>query len=96
MRLTRKLSLFACTAALLSFGANAETLIVRAGRLIDVERGRTLEDQAIRIEGERITGVTAFKDAAAAGVRVIDWSGYTVATRSHGHAYASGRRYHVR
>lgn len=30
-------------------GAHAETLLVRAGRLVDVDRGQVLRDQAVRI-----------------------------------------------
>ncbi|MET0535575.1 MAG: amidohydrolase family protein [Steroidobacter sp.] len=56
----------------------AEQWVVRAGRLIDVERGRVLADQAIRIEGERIVGVGDFKANAGASERVVDWSAYTV------------------
>jgi imidazolonepropionase-like amidohydrolase len=65
----------------------AEQWIVRAGKLIDVERGRVLHDQAVRIEGDRIVSVGDFKanasastiaDSAASGVRVIDWSAFTV------------------
>lgn len=58
--------------------AGAEALVVRAGRLIDVEQGRVLADQAIRVEGERIIGVSRYDPADVAGARVIDWSGYTV------------------
>jgi imidazolonepropionase-like amidohydrolase len=54
----------------------AEQWIVRAGKLIDVERGRVLNDQAIRIEGNRIVAIGDFK--ATAGERVIDWSAFTV------------------
>lgn len=54
----------------------AEQWIVRAGKLIDVERGRVLSDQAIRIEGDRIVGIADFK--ANASERVIDWSAFTV------------------
>jgi imidazolonepropionase-like amidohydrolase len=54
----------------------AEQWIVRAGKLIDVERGRVLNDQAIRIEGDRIVAIGDFK--ATAGERVIDWSAFTV------------------
>ena len=56
----------------------AEPLIVRAGKLIDVERGRVLDDQAIRIDGERIVSVGDFKANASSGERMIDWSAYTV------------------
>jgi imidazolonepropionase-like amidohydrolase len=54
----------------------AEQWIVRAGKLIDVERGRVLQDQAIRIEGDRIVSIGDFK--ATPGERVIDWSAFTV------------------
>ncbi|MFN3960024.1 MAG: amidohydrolase family protein [Parvularculaceae bacterium] len=66
-------------AALLALAgaAQAETLYVRAGRLIDVERSRVLTDQMIRIENDRIAAVTAWS-APPAGARLIDWSGKTV------------------
>jgi len=59
----------------------AEILVVRAGKLIDVERGRVLDDQAIRIDGDRVVSVGDFKASdfkASAGERVIDWSAFTV------------------
>ncbi|HEY0684170.1 MAG TPA: amidohydrolase family protein [Steroidobacter sp.] len=60
---------FACS-------TQAETLWVRAGKLIDVERGRVLENQAIRIDGERIVAVADHKNDPSG--RWVDWSGYTV------------------
>lgn len=56
---------------------HAEPVWVRAGKLIDVERGRVLADQMIRIDGERIVAVGNFKDDGKSG-RWIDWSRYTV------------------
>jgi len=56
----------------------AETLLLRAGHVLDVERGLTLDDQAIRIEDGRIVAIVPWKDAAPAGTDIIDWSGYTV------------------
>jgi imidazolonepropionase-like amidohydrolase len=56
----------------------AQTVVVRAGKLVDVERGRVLSDQAIRIEGDRIVAISDFSAAGSAAARVIDWSGYTV------------------
>lgn len=56
----------------------AEQWVVRAGKLIDVERGRVIEDQAIRIDGDRIVAIGDFKANAASAARVIDWSAYTV------------------
>jgi imidazolonepropionase-like amidohydrolase len=58
--------------------AYAETVIVRAGRLLDVEQGRYLENQAIRIEDGRIAAIAPYSTGAAGGERVIDWSAYTV------------------
>lgn len=56
----------------------AETVIVRAGRLLDVEQGRYLENQAIRIENGRIAVIAPYVAGAAGDARVIDWSVYTV------------------
>lgn len=72
LRLLLALTCFFCA------HAHADAVLVRAGKLIDVERGRVLDDQAIRIEGERITQVGPFDVTAAASARVIDWSSYTV------------------
>ena len=52
---------------------------IRAGRVLDVERGRALEDQVIVVVGERIArigpaGEVAIPDAAT----IVDLSGYTV------------------
>lgn len=52
---------------------------IRAGRLIDVERGRVLANQTIVIRGERIEAVgSAGQVNVPADARVIDLSGYTV------------------
>ena len=59
--------------------AQAETVYVRAGRMLDVESGRLLEDRAILVEDGRIARI---EPAAALppppGARVHDLSGYTV------------------
>jgi imidazolonepropionase-like amidohydrolase len=73
-------SLLCCCALLAGApvaSAVAEQVVVRAGKLIDVERGRVLTDQAIRIDRERVVAVDDFQ-AGAAGGRLIDWSAYTV------------------
>jgi imidazolonepropionase-like amidohydrolase len=62
-------------------GSHADTVWVRAGKLIDVERGQVLSDQVIRIDGERIVAVGDFKsrrDPENGSAHWIDWSGYTV------------------
>jgi imidazolonepropionase-like amidohydrolase len=56
----------------------ADTVIVRAGRLLDVEQGKYLADRAIRIEDGRITAITPWTPASRSGGRLIDWSAYTV------------------
>lgn len=52
--------------------------VIRAGHLVDVDHGKVLADQAIRIEGERITRVEPYSAAAVGGAKVLDWSRYTV------------------
>lgn len=49
---------------------------IRAGRLIDVENGRVLEDQLIQVANGRIASIRPF--APVMDARVIDWSAYTV------------------
>jgi imidazolonepropionase-like amidohydrolase len=56
----------------------ADTVVVRAGKLLDVEQGKYLTDRAIRIEDGRITAVTPWTAASRSGGRLIDWSAYTV------------------
>jgi imidazolonepropionase-like amidohydrolase len=58
-----------------------QTVLIRAGRLVDVRAGRMLTDQAIRIEGDRIQEVGPAASLAAhapPGARVIDLSQATV------------------
>jgi imidazolonepropionase-like amidohydrolase len=57
--------------------ACADTVFVRAGRLVDVVAGRVLTDQLVRIEDDRIAAVTPYA-APPTGTHVIDWSAYTV------------------
>ncbi len=64
-------------AALIAAPAAAETSYVRAGRLIDTERGTVLTDRLIRIDDGRVTSVTAYAPPPAGAV-VTDWSAYTV------------------
>lgn len=57
--------------------ADAATVYVHAGRLVDVEKGRVLDDQLIRIVDGRIASVSAYGKPPADGP-VIDWSRYMV------------------
>jgi len=58
--------------------ARAETVIVRAGKLLDVEQGRYLADQAIRIEDGRIRSIGPYVALPDSDTRLIDWSAHTV------------------
>ena len=69
---------FLATLVLAAAPAWADIVIVRAGRLLDVEQGRYLEDQAIRIENGRVAAIAPYTAGAVGDARVIDWSAYTV------------------
>ena len=56
----------------------AEMIVVRAGRLLDVEQGRYLVDQAIRIDDGRIASIAPWGAGSRGGARLVDWSAYTV------------------
>jgi imidazolonepropionase-like amidohydrolase len=71
-------TLFAAVVAAFPAAAMAEILVVRAGRLLDVEQGRYLTDQAIRIDDGRIASVSPWGVGSRGGARLIDWSAYTV------------------
>jgi len=58
--------------------AHAETLLIRAGHLIDVEQGRVLNDQAIRVVDGRVVSVAAFNASESADANLVDWSAFTV------------------
>lgn len=57
--------------------AAAAPLVIRAGRLIDVEAGRVLTDQTILVRGGRIEAVGPALPAPA-GAQTVDLSGMTV------------------
>lgn len=57
--------------------AQAETVYVRAGHLIDPERGRVLADRLIRIEDGRVAAVGDYAPPPP-GARLLDWSAYWV------------------
>ncbi|MGH8134767.1 MAG: amidohydrolase family protein [Steroidobacteraceae bacterium] len=56
----------------------ADTVVVHAGRLLDVAQGRYLENQAIRIEDGRVADIVPYLAGAAGEDGLIDWSVYTV------------------
>jgi imidazolonepropionase-like amidohydrolase len=69
--------LVACLVPLFPATAQERTAI-RAGRLVDVERGEVRRNQVILVRGGRIESVTPGSAELPSGVRVIDLSGYTV------------------
>jgi imidazolonepropionase-like amidohydrolase len=71
--------LLASIAAMLSAAPlAAEPAVVRAGKLIDVEKGVVLNDQAILVEAGRIVSVQPYRSGLADKARLLDWSAYTV------------------
>jgi len=65
-------------ASLLPLSASAQSVsYVHAGHLVDVLAGRVVDDQLLRIEGDRIVSVGPWKGAPVDGP-VTDWSAYTV------------------
>ena len=71
------LAIFAAVLGLAPLSAQDLTAI-RAGRLVDVERGTVLTNQVILIRGERIEGIQPAAGTIPRGARIIDLSGYTV------------------
>jgi len=61
---------------LLASAAHAQTVDIRAGRLIDPQYAKVLTDQRIRIVDGKIALVAAWRDSD--GPATIDWSGETV------------------
>ena len=80
MKLDRAALLAILVFACLPFAttSRAETVVVHAGRMLDVEQGVYLADRAIRIEDGRITSITPWTAASRGGSRLIDWSKFTV------------------
>ncbi len=71
-----RLSVISAVAMLLATSVAAQTVDVRAGRLIDPGSAKVLADQRIRIVDGKILSVVPWKDAD--GAAAVDWSGYTV------------------
>jgi len=78
MKLIRAAFLAVLSVASFASTALAESVVIRAGKMLDVERGQYLPDRAIRIEDGRIVSVTPWTSNSRSGGRFIDWSAYTV------------------
>ncbi len=72
------LAFLASVAVSLTAASSPETVIVRVGKLLDVEQGVYLTDRAIRIEDGRVASITPWSAGSRGGGRLIDWSAYTV------------------
>jgi imidazolonepropionase-like amidohydrolase len=78
-RLTARLAVMVfATAFSVSAAAAQGVTVIRAGRLVDVERGEVRRDQLLLIRDERIEAIRPGSDKIPAGARVIDLSRYTV------------------
>jgi imidazolonepropionase-like amidohydrolase len=66
------------TTGLVRTGVAQGVTVIRAGRLLDVNKGETLRDQLIVIRGERIETIRAGSAKLPSGARVVDLSRYTV------------------
>jgi len=55
-----------------------QVIAIRAGRLVDVERGEVRRDQLIMVRGDRIEAIQPGTTRPPGGAKVIDLSRYTV------------------
>jgi imidazolonepropionase-like amidohydrolase len=77
--MSRRARLAVSLALVLAAGAaNADTVVVRVGHLVDVDHATVLENQAVTIADGRITAVAPWNRDPDDGTRVVDWSAYTV------------------
>ncbi len=77
--MTRSALLAALAVAMGSPSAAAQELTaIRAGRLVDVDKGDVRRDQVVLVRGERVEAVQPASARIPSGARVIDLSKYTV------------------
>ena len=69
--------ILALALALVTTPAEARSLYVEAGRLLDVESGAVATGQCLLTQDERIARIEPC-GATPAGAERVDWSGYTV------------------
>jgi imidazolonepropionase-like amidohydrolase len=73
----RRLAFALVLTALIAIPAAAQTVYVRAGKLVDTEKGVVVADRLIRIEEGRIAAVSPYAPPPRGAV-LVDWSRYTV------------------
>jgi imidazolonepropionase-like amidohydrolase len=78
MKLRLGLLLLAAAAVGRAELAAQEVTAIRAGRLVDVERGETRRDQVILVRNDRIQAIQAGSARLPSGAKVIDLSRHTV------------------
>ena len=79
MRFPLGLTVAAAAAVTVAPARAQEPIAIRAGRLVDVERGQVLRDQLVLVRGAKIESVQPWPAKPPAGARVIDLSRATVA-----------------
>jgi imidazolonepropionase-like amidohydrolase len=77
-RLTPHVLLWVITAVAPSLVAAQDRIALRAGRLVDVDRGEIRRDQVVLIRGGKIEAIQAASSRLPTGIQVIDLSRYTV------------------
>ena len=78
VRLVATAAVTGCFASSALAQAKGQVVAVRAGRLVDVDKGEVRRDQMIVVRGDRIEAVQPGSAKLPAGARVIDLSKYTV------------------
>jgi imidazolonepropionase-like amidohydrolase len=77
-RLTRRLAVVAWVAVCPVPVVAQQVTAIRAGRLVDVDKGEIRRDQVVLVRGERIESVQPGSAKIPQGARIIDLSRYTV------------------
>ncbi len=77
-RLVAAVAVVASSVPPVSSAQTPAAVVIRAGRLVDAQKGTVLRDQVILIRGDRIEAVQPGSAKVPAGARVIDLSRYTV------------------
>lgn len=77
-RILKLLSLFLLVSISGYAQTSTEQTVIRAGQLVDVEKGVILKDQLIFIDGDKIESVKPATAAIPKNYKVIDLSGYIV------------------
>jgi imidazolonepropionase-like amidohydrolase len=78
MRLRSWLAVAGVTVCLVRTGVAQGVTAIRAGRLVDVDKGEIRRDQLILIRGGRIEAIKPGSTKVPSGVRAVDLSRYTV------------------